>query len=123
MDKVEKRSERVFVQCMGRVLRKDKRNLKKYGLVIDLKAKSTIQICNRVQTYLKLRDLFPWKYDIQKLVLEDGIYFQNQLIMNEAKSIQEQESIQEAFKEDYTRPEIYSYLKENYHLNQNIKND
>ena len=111
MDKVEKRSERVFVQCMGRVLRKDKRNLKKYGLVIDLKAKSTIQICNRVQAYLKLRDLFPWKYDIQKLVLEDGIYFQNQLIMNEAKSIQEQESIQEAFKEDYTRPEIYSYFK------------
>ena len=39
MDRVEKRSERVFIQCMGRVLRKDPENKKKYGLVIDLKAK------------------------------------------------------------------------------------
>ena len=58
MDLVEKRGERVFIQCMGRVLRKDKEGLKKYGLVLDLKAKSTIQICNRVQYYLKLSDIF-----------------------------------------------------------------
>ena len=38
MDMVEKRSERVFIQCMGRILRKDTDKLKKYGLVIDLKA-------------------------------------------------------------------------------------
>ena len=33
-------------------------NKKKYGLVIDLKAKSTIEICNRVQHYLKLENIF-----------------------------------------------------------------
>ena len=66
MDMVEKRSERVFIQCMGRILRKDTNKLKKYGLVIDLKAKSTIEVCNRVQYYLKLKDVFPWKYSIVK---------------------------------------------------------
>ena len=35
MDMVQKRSKRVFVQSMGRVLRKDKNN-KKYGLVISM---------------------------------------------------------------------------------------
>ena len=33
MDLVAERSERVFIQCMGRVLRKDKLNKKKYGLI------------------------------------------------------------------------------------------
>ena len=37
MDNVEKRSKRVFTQCIGRVLRKDKNNKKQYGLIIDLK--------------------------------------------------------------------------------------
>ena len=62
MDKVEKRSKRLFIQCMGRVLRKDSLNKKKYGLIIDLKAKSTIEVCNRIQHYLKLENVFPWNY-------------------------------------------------------------
>ena len=37
-DLVSKRSERVFIQSMGRVLRKDAQNKKKYGLVIDINA-------------------------------------------------------------------------------------
>ena len=66
LDIVEKRSERVFTQCIGRVLRKDINNKKKYGLIIDLKAKSTIEICNRIQYYLKLDDIFPWEYKFYK---------------------------------------------------------
>ena len=50
MDKVETRSSKLFVQCIGRVLRKDKNKNKKYGLIIDIKAKSSINICNRIQT-------------------------------------------------------------------------
>ena len=53
MDLVENRGERTFIQCMGRVLRTDKQGKKKYGLIIDLKAKSTISICNRIQHYLQ----------------------------------------------------------------------
>ena len=33
---------------MGRVLRKDSLNKKRYGLVIDIKAKSTIEMYNRI---------------------------------------------------------------------------
>ena len=80
MDLVEKRSERVFIQCMGRILRKDPNQQKRYGLVIDLKARSTIEVCNRVQYYLKLKDVFPWKYSIVK---KDNIYI-NYLDMVEA---------------------------------------
>ena len=57
MDHVSNRSERLFVQCIGRVLRKDKLNKKNYGLVIDLKAISAVQICNRIQYFLKLKDI------------------------------------------------------------------
>ena len=59
MDMVENRGDRVFIQCMGRVLtRKDKENQKKYGLIVDFKAKGTISICNRINKYMKLRIYF-----------------------------------------------------------------
>ena len=45
LDKVENRNPKTFVQCIGRVLRKDSLDKKKCGLVIDLKAKSCIKIC------------------------------------------------------------------------------
>lgn len=87
MDKVEKRSERVFIQSMGRVLRKDALKKKHYGLVIDIKAKSSIEICNRVQYYLRLRNLFPWKYELRKEVLDGTPYFVNSLKMTTDVSI------------------------------------
>ena len=63
LDKVEKRCPKVFLQCIGRVLRIDKRNLKKYGLVIDVRAKSSLMICNQLNQYLNLpQDVFPWTY-------------------------------------------------------------
>ena len=54
LDKVEKRSKRLFIQSMGRVLRKDSLNKKKYGLVIDIKAKSTIEIFQWELIYIML---------------------------------------------------------------------
>ena len=107
MDHVEKRSERVFIQCMGRVLRKDKLNKKKYGLVIDLKAKSTINVCNRVQYYLKLNDIFPWIYNLQNIILNDNVYYINSLDMIEGKK---KIIPTELFKTDYTKEEILSVL-------------
>ena len=75
LDRVEDRSHKVFVQCIGRVLRKDTQNAKKEGLIIDFKAKSSINICNRVNTYLNdsdtSHDIFPWEY-VSRYV--DGIH-------------------------------------------------
>ena len=107
MDMVSQRSERVFIQCMGRVLRKDKENKKKYGMVIDLRAKSTIEICNRVQHYLKLEDTFPWEYSIKKMVLDKRTYFVNELNMVEGKIEKAKIEPERIF----TREEIISNFK------------
>ena len=87
MDLVEKRSERVFIQCMGRVLRKDKDGRKNYGLIIDLKAKSTIELCNRIQYYLKLENIFPWNYTIERKQIGDKLFYINMLDMVENQTI------------------------------------
>ncbi len=63
LDKVENRNSKTFVQCIGRVLRKDKSNKKKYGLVIDLKANSCLKICDRMNLYLNSSNCFPWNYN------------------------------------------------------------
>ena len=52
LDKVENRNSKTFVQCIGRVLSKDKENKKKYGLILDLKATSCLKICDRMNQYL-----------------------------------------------------------------------
>lgn len=63
LDKVENRSPKVFVQCIGRVLRLDLNNQKKFGLIIDVKAKNSYSICNNLNDYLNLpSNIFPWKY-------------------------------------------------------------
>ena len=36
LDKVENRNAKTFVQCIGRVLRRDSKNKKKEGVIIDL---------------------------------------------------------------------------------------
>ena len=38
LDKVEDRGPKTFVQCIGRVLRKDKDKKKKHGFNIDMKS-------------------------------------------------------------------------------------
>ena len=106
MDRVEKRKERVFVQCMGRVLRRDLENKKKYGLVIDLKAKSTIEICNRVQHYLKLENIFPWKYQFHpySFPAKKRFYWLNQLDM--VSRTYYREEIDKLFAQTYSREDI-----------------
>ena len=63
LDKVERRNPKTFVQCIGRVLRKDAENKKEYGLILDLKASSCLKICDRINEYLNSTEHFPWKYN------------------------------------------------------------
>jgi Bacterial DNA polymerase III alpha NTPase domain/Type III restriction enzyme, res subunit/Bacterial DNA polymerase III alpha subunit finger domain len=64
LDKVDKRCPKVFLQCIGRVLRIDKQKQKTFGLVIDVQAKSSLTICNNLNQYLNLpADVFPWTYN------------------------------------------------------------
>jgi hypothetical protein len=63
LDKVEDRSPKTFIQCMGRVLRKDPLNQKSFGLVLDLKASSSMDIINRIHPFLSMdgTHIFPWQ--------------------------------------------------------------
>ena len=65
LDGVENRNSGTFIQCMGRILRKNIN--KKYGLIIDLKATSCIKICDRMNKYLDCNTGFPWKYNYKKI--------------------------------------------------------
>ena len=65
MDKVATRTPRTFVQCVGRVLRKDTANKKTHGIVIDCCAKSSLELCNRINEYLCIKDIFPWNFDFR----------------------------------------------------------
>ena len=63
LDKVENRNHKTFVQCLGRVLRIDKNHKKKKGLIIDVKAKNCISVCDRMNEYLQFKgDFYPWNY-------------------------------------------------------------
>jgi len=96
LDGVEDRNSKTFVQCMGRVLRQDIENKKKYGLIVDISAFSSIKICDRINTFLN-NDLsiFPFEYtfsfnknNIQINVLEmtkgNNILTQTQLLSCES---------------------------------------
>ena len=64
LDFVQNRYCKTFVQCIGRVLRKDKNNIKKSGLIIDIKAKSSTKIIDKMSEYLEIpKNIFPWQYD------------------------------------------------------------
>ena len=70
LDGVSNRSAKTFVQCVGRVLRRDPVGRKTHGLIIDLKAKSPARVFERVHTYLQIdRSLFPWRYETSPLLL------------------------------------------------------
>jgi hypothetical protein len=82
LDKVENRCPKVFLQCIGRVLRIDKSNLKTHGLVFDIRAKSSLSICNHLNQYLNLPNgVFPWKYDYEVSVLKEKLIKINELTM------------------------------------------
>ena len=108
MDMVSQRSKRVFIQCMGRVLRKDPYSRKKYGLIIDIKAKSTIELCNRVQYYMNLENIFPWTYNLNTETIEGIKYNINILDMVE-KSF-DKDGIKD-FSKNYSKEEIVCMFK------------
>jgi superfamily II DNA or RNA helicase len=84
LDKVETRCPKVFVQCIGRVLRLDKAGKKKYGLVIDVKAKSSYNIINNISKYLYLPDnIFPWTFDYKIIYQKDKLIKINSLQMSD----------------------------------------
>lgn len=61
LDKVSKRNAKTFVQCIGRVLRKDPQGKKKYGLIIDSHISSSLKVCDRINRYLcHDSTTFPW---------------------------------------------------------------
>lgn len=106
LDKVEERSPKVFVQCVGRVLRKDKLNLKTYGLVVDFQASSCMDIINRLHPFIEDKEdnnplkKFPWKYSNYS----DSNYMYYQLDMKKITAV----NLCEAKVEEiiYTREDI-----------------
>ena len=63
MDYVSQRNHKTFVQCVGRVLRCDPHEKKTYGLIVDVNARSPIEICNRMNAYLQPDAfVFPYTY-------------------------------------------------------------
>ena len=82
LDKVEKRCPKVFLQCIGRVLRIDQEKKKTFGLVIDVRAKSSLTICNNLNQYLNLpANVFPWTYKYNIHVHKEKLVRINELMM------------------------------------------
>ena len=66
LDKVQNRCPKLFIQCIGRVLRLNKD--KEFGLIIDIRAKNSYHICNNINNYLQLKEnIYPWKYKYEKI--------------------------------------------------------
>ena len=71
LDNVKSRSSKLFIQSIGRVLRLDKN--KKFGLIIDLKNKSSINVITKINKYLNIQnDIFPWKYSFDYLSINEN---------------------------------------------------
>ncbi len=64
LDRVENRNAKTFLQCMGRVLRRDPAGKKTHGLVLDISAKSSIKLCDRMNQFLNSTNSkhFPFTY-------------------------------------------------------------
>lgn len=82
LDNVKSRSAKLFIQSIGRVLRLDKTGSKKYGLIIDLKNKSSINVMTKINKYLNIQtDIFPWKYSFDNLEINNMLIKINTLEM------------------------------------------
>lgn len=71
LDRVTNRNAKTFIQCMGRVLRKDTLGLKKHGLIVDLCANSPMKVCDRVHQFINpYKDSsinFPFHYSLTSI--------------------------------------------------------
>lgn len=65
LDRVSRRDHKAFLQCVGRVLRKE--GSKRHGLVVDVCARNCMEICQRFQSFLP-PGVFPWKKETRCLV-------------------------------------------------------
>ena len=82
LDRVQERTAKTFVQCVGRVLRLDKTGKKKYGLIIDVRAKSPIEVCDRMNQYINPGNhTFPWDYSFSYGRLNNKLIKFNQLVL------------------------------------------
>ena len=69
VDGVEERGSTVFVQCAGRVLRRPADgSYKPHGIILDLKARDGLELCDRVGSYLQLPPgAMPWTPSVQDI--------------------------------------------------------
>ena len=102
LDEVSNRNPKTFVQCIGRVLRKDKLNKKKYGLVIDIKASNCLKLCDRLNSYLKCKKSFPWIYNYYNCKISGKNFVLHKLLLT-------------------NKNKVVKYIEQNYDINY-IKN-
>lgn len=97
VDGVPKRGAGVFVQCVGRVLRRGEGSIS-HGIVVDLGAQDGLELCDRVGKYLRLpQDCHPW---IQSSVMTSGgrvhtLTLHDASVESERKSISHEDPIPE----------------------------
>jgi hypothetical protein len=105
LDKVQNRCPKLFVQCIGRVLRCDKNKNKKFGLIIDICAKNSYTICNNINGFLQLKDdIYPWNYDYETVNLNNKLIKINTLSMiRENNNPLSTHNISNTENEDYTK--------------------
>ena len=122
LDKVENRNHKTFVQCLGRVLRIDNDVNKKFGLIIDVKAKNSIKICDRMNEYLQFKgDIFPWHYEYSYEIINNKKIQINtlDLVISKEESIQKQKlkSNKYTLKAIQSEEDIFNISDELYSLN------
>jgi len=82
LDRVQERTAKTFVQCVGRVLRLDKSGRKQYGLIIDVRAKSPIEVCDRMNQYINPgNNTFPWDYSFSYGRINNKLIKFNKLVL------------------------------------------
>ena len=87
LDGVGIRSPRLFLQSAGRVVRHDEAYRKTEGLVIDVRAKSSIELCDRMNQYLALKPgMFPWDYHFSHSKIGGKLVKHNTLRLNIEKT-------------------------------------
>jgi superfamily II DNA or RNA helicase len=72
LDRVVNRNAKTFIQCIGRVLRKDPTGKKETGLIVDISASSSMRVCDRINAYLNpsgndALKTFPFQYNFRTL--------------------------------------------------------
>ena len=106
LDYVENRFGQTFIQSIGRVLRKDTENKKKYDLIIDIKAKSCISITDKMNKYMNIpKGTFPWNYSNYNVIIDKKNICINTLLLDK-KIITDKIDIEDRYTYNYTEGDI-----------------